>query len=342
MKILRNILLGVFGFLLLLVFVSFFLPSKSYVERSMQMKAKPQQIFHLVNNFKNWGLWDYWHKVDTTTQYTYNDIPEGVGSSYSWKSNHSKVGEGSMTVLEVIPDQKWVAEMSFNGMGVSNATFTIQPNDSGVKVTWAMESEGKGMAFYWVPLHKIMGMFIDRMVGPDFEIGLTNMKNIVEQEQAKTITIAGFEAEIKDMPAMDYIGIREKIKGAEIGPKLNEFYTALMSEIKKQGVEQSGPPFTINYSANGDTYDMEAGIPVKTSMIVSGIIKSGNKPAGKALVIKYYGDYAGTGMVYQQGFEFLNQNNLKASAAPLEFYITDPMMEKDTAKWLTEVVLPCN
>jgi effector-binding domain-containing protein len=26
--------------------------------------------------------------------------------------------------------------------------------------------------------------------------------------------------------------------------------------------------------------------------------------------------------------------------APMELYVTDPMMEKDTAKWLTEIVFP--
>ncbi len=342
MQALKIILFSFLGIIILLLIISFFLSSGSRVSRSMQMKAKPGQVFQLVNNFKNWPQWSPWHKKDTTAVYTYNDIPEGIGSGFTWKSNNSEVGSGSMTIINVLPDRKWQAEMTMNGMGTSNADFNIEPNDSGIKVTWVMESDGKGMPFYWKPLSKYMNLFIEKMVGPDFEEGLNNIKNIVEQAQANVIMIAGFEAEIKELPSMKYIGIRGKLKGAEIGLKLNEFYTQLMGEMKKQGVEQAGAPFTINYSANADTYDMEACIPVKGSMLVGGFMRSGNNPATKALVIKYYGNYVGTGLVYQPGFDYLSHNNLKVVGAPMEFYITDPIIEKDTAKWLTEVVLPCN
>lgn len=70
----------------------------------------------------------------------------------------------------------------------------------------------------------------------------------------------------------------------------------------------------------------------------NGMIKKGKLESGKALVIKYYGDYMNTGKVYLPAFEYLSSQGMKATGAPLEFYITDPTTEKDTTKWLTEIV----
>jgi hypothetical protein len=36
----------------------------------------------------------------------------------------------------------------------------------------------------------------------------------------------------------------------------------------------------------------------------------------------------------------LAAENLKPSGAPLEFYLTNPSMEPDSNKWVTELVFP--
>ncbi|MBC7382784.1 MAG: SRPBCC family protein [Bacteroidia bacterium] len=340
MKIVKNILLTLLGIVLLLLIISFFLPSKSHVERAMVMKAKPEQVYKLVSNYHEWHKWSPWHKKDTAAVMTYNDITEGMGASYTWKSNNKEVGAGEQKIVEAEPNKKVVSEMHFEGMGKSYASFILTPEEGGVKVTWAMDGDSKDMPVMMRPISKYFSLMMDKMVGPDFEKGLTNMKEVVENGKP-SLTIGGYDAQLKELPAMDYIGIRNKLKGAEISKAFTTYVSELMAEMKKQGVEQAGPIFSINYSAKGDLYDMEVCIPVKTPMKAAGNIKPGNKAATKALVVNYYGDYMHIGKVYQPGFEYMSQQHLNASGAPMEFYITDPMMEKDTAKWLTEVVLPC-
>lgn len=53
---------------------------------------------------------------------------------------------------------------------------TLEPADEGTRVTWAMSGEKTLMT-------RIMGIFksMDSMVGPDFESGLTNLKEIIEK-----------------------------------------------------------------------------------------------------------------------------------------------------------------
>lgn len=339
MKILKILLITFVGIILILLIVSFFLPAKFHTQRSLHMNAKPEQVFKLINNFKNWDQWDPWHLKDTLAQKNYNEIAEGKGASYSWKSKVDEVGEGTLTIIESVPNQKVQNEMQFKGMGYSRSDFLIEPGDSGITLTWSMDTEGKGISVLMKPLWKIMCLMMDKFVGPEYEKGLKNIKEIVENEPNQTI--AGFDSEIKEWPAFYYIGIREKLKGAEISQKFGTYIGLLMAEMKKQGAEQAGNPFSINYSASGDLFDIEICIPVKQPMLENANIKPGSKLATKALVIQYYGDYMNIGRVYGPGFEYLAKNNLNASGAPMEFYVSDPVLEKDTAKWLTEVVLPC-
>jgi effector-binding domain-containing protein len=58
------------------------------------------------------------------------------------------------------------------------------------------------------------------------------------------------------------------------------------------------------------------------------------------LVVKYYGDYNKVESVYIAAYDYIKAKGKASTGAPMEIYITDPGMEKDTAKWLTEIVFP--
>ena len=41
-----------------------------------------------------------------------------------------------------------------------------------------------------------------------------------------------------------------------------------------------------------------------------------------------------------RSLEYLQNKGLTMNGAPMEVYVTDPMLEKDTTKWITEVYYP--
>jgi Polyketide cyclase / dehydrase and lipid transport len=58
----------------------------------------------------------------------------------------------------------------------NTTTFTVTPEDAGSRVTWTMTGP-KTLAT------KVMGIFksMDKLVGPDFEKGLTKLKAVAER-----------------------------------------------------------------------------------------------------------------------------------------------------------------
>jgi effector-binding domain-containing protein len=340
MKILKYIALSLLGLIGLLLIVSLFLPTKNHIERSIEINSKPKHVFALINNFKAWKQWSPWHKKDTNSVYNYSEIFEGNGASFSWKSNHPDVGNGTMKIVSSIPNEKVEIELTLNDFGGSRADFVMKETNGIVKLTWNFDSDTKDLPMYWVPISKIFGLFMDGILGPDYETGLKSIKEVAEKKT--DIEIGGFEAEIRSAPPLFYIALRNQLREEEIGPKLGENYAFLTDLTKQLSAKQTGVPFTINYAAKGKVYDMATCLGVESEITVTPPVIAGKIEAGKQLVIKYYGPYEKIGPLYSEGFKYIIQNNLKAAGAPMEFYVTDPMLETDNTKWLTELVFPIN
>ncbi|MDZ4668189.1 MAG: SRPBCC family protein [bacterium] len=338
MKLLKYTGIALASLFLILLIVSIFLPSEKTIERSIHINAKPARIFPLINEFKQWNKWSPWHQKDTNTQYTYNNVESGKGATLTYKSAHSEVGHGVLTIHNSSLDSLVELTLEMDNAGKATRTFLLQETDSGTNLTWRFYKTTKDMPIYVVPFTKLILPFIENFVGPDYESGLANLKRYMEANPV--ISIGDFDAEIRDFSGLNYVGIRSKIKGENISATLEIFYANLLEELKKKNIKTSGNPFTINYFARGDTFDIMAAIPCDEPNSYNPPIVSGNLPANKWLVIKYLGAYNQIGTLYSKGFEYLAHQNYKPVGAPMEFYFTDPKTELDSNKWYTELVFP--
>jgi uncharacterized protein YndB with AHSA1/START domain len=151
-------------------------PDTFTVRRSATIKAPPERIFALINDFRSWGRWSPYEKLDPELKRTYSGAPAGKGAVYEWEGN-SKVGAGRMEILDAPAPQKVTIRLDFKRpFEASNtAEFTLQPQGDATAVTWAM----RGPSFF---IGKLMSLFVDmdKMVGKDFETGLANLKAATE------------------------------------------------------------------------------------------------------------------------------------------------------------------
>ncbi|TAH42862.1 MAG: hypothetical protein EYC69_04630 [Bacteroidetes bacterium] len=175
MKILKRILLVIALILLIVTGIGLLLPSHVHVERSMTINQPQEMVFNYVNNIKNWNSWSPWFELDTTASYTQAGPPSGVGAQLSWVSTNKDVGRGSMIYTEVSNPSLIKQDLNFMEEGVARGVYTFAPDGTGTKITWAFEFDTG-----FNPLLRILGKFMDGMVGKDFEKGLTKLKTILE------------------------------------------------------------------------------------------------------------------------------------------------------------------
>jgi hypothetical protein len=150
------------------------------VTRSTVIPAPAQDVFPLVNSFREWPKWSPWESVDPDMQRTYSGAESGVGGKYAWSGNR-KAGAGNMEITESREPDVIRIRLEFLKPfpAVNPTTFTFVPEGGGTRVTWTMTGEHKGIG-------KVFALFMnmDKMVGGDFEKGLASLASVVGSRPA--------------------------------------------------------------------------------------------------------------------------------------------------------------
>ena len=175
MKVLKWLLVGVLALVALLVVGGLLISPKFSVSRSTLVQAPPDRVYPLVAAPRAWKTWSVWTRRDPQMQIDYRGPDSGAGASWAWKSEGE--GDGRMTFTAVEPNRRVLYELFFPDFGTtSTGAFSFVPEAGGTRVTWTMDGDfGRNPLFRWFAL------FADKMVGKDFEGGLSNLKAVAEK-----------------------------------------------------------------------------------------------------------------------------------------------------------------
>jgi hypothetical protein len=173
-------MLKTFGILLVLAVIAVLIiaatrPPTFHVERTTVIAATPEKIDPLLDDFHNWQQWSPWANLDPRMQTTFSGPSAGTGAIYEWRGNR-KVGKGRMEILTAQPTITSIKLDFLSPMASHNMTnFILQPEGAVTRVTWTMDGPNTYMS-------KLMTVFVsmDKMIGTDFENGLTKLKVAAE------------------------------------------------------------------------------------------------------------------------------------------------------------------
>lgn len=336
MKLLKIIGWIILSLILLIVLLGLVLPKDYEVSRDIVINAPRGVVFKHVGSLKAMDAWNPWSKMDPNMESNFEGEDGTVGSSMSWSGNKD-VGQGSNTITAIEANNRIETQLKFIEPFESEAGTYIQLDDAegGTKVTWGMKGN---MAFPWNALAPIMGM--KGAIGKDYDKGLNNLKTLVEGHTSNP-TYRGFTIQVVDLPARTYVGYRSKVNFNDISAYFAKNMPALYKAALGSGAKQSGAPSGLYYEwdMEANVADMAVAIPVESAVPIKGASVE-EIPAGKAVVIDYYGSYEGTGEAHYAIDDYLKDYGLNAGSPVIEEYITDPQAEPDTSKWLTKIIYP--
>ncbi|HEY9103188.1 SRPBCC family protein [Chitinimonas sp.] len=176
MKLLKRLVLGLAGLVALLLVIGLLLPSHYAVQRSTEIQAPADKVFAHLDAPAAWKAWTVWNRRDPQMKIAYSGPERGVNAAWRWES--ATEGNGGMVFTAIDPNRQLTYRLEFPDMGmVSTGVLLLEPAGNGTRVTWTNEGDmGRN------PVNRYFGLLMDKMVGPDFESGLANLKQIVEKQ----------------------------------------------------------------------------------------------------------------------------------------------------------------
>jgi hypothetical protein len=147
-------------------------PASFHVERTSNVDVSADKIYPLITNLRQFNRWNPYARKDPAMKASYSGPASGHGAGYAFHGNKD-VGKGNIAIVETSAPNRVTMRLDmmepFEGHNV--VEFRLVPRGSGTDVTRAMSCRSPLLA-------RMIGLFIDmdRMIGRDFETGLSNLK----------------------------------------------------------------------------------------------------------------------------------------------------------------------
>lgn len=151
------------------------LPRSFLVERHVDVARPVSEVFAAVTDLTTRQHWTAWAEKEPDAKYVYEGTTGKAGSSMAWAGKD--MGVGDVTIVAVEQDRSVETRLRFKEPFemVSRDSFRFAASaNGGTRITWTNEGDLQGP-------QRVMGLFMDRMIGPDYERGLQRLKAHLEK-----------------------------------------------------------------------------------------------------------------------------------------------------------------
>ena len=184
----KKIVFGLVAVIVAFLVVVAIQPTTFVIERSAQMMAPAPIVYAQISDFHNWPAWSPWEGRDPAMERKLSGAPQGTGAVYEWHSEKPEVGTGRMTITDAKePDHVDIKLEFLKPFEATNViAFKLMPTASGTQVGWTMSGERNF-------LMKAFCLFndMDKIVGADFEQGLTKLAAVSDAKAKAAVQQAG-------------------------------------------------------------------------------------------------------------------------------------------------------
>jgi len=336
MKLLKPFLFFLLAIVAATAILSFLLPVKQKIERSITIRASAATIYQQLVKLENFHKFSVWSQQDTSAVYTLSGTDGTVGAASSWTGDPMISGDGKIEITSLEPNKKVAHKIRFSTpkKGSALSVFYLNEINGLTTVTWNFE----------MPTPRPWNIFnlfysMDKEMGKDFDYSLATLKTAIEQSTgsapAKTYEVLSL-----NFPATSFAVIRQRVNWND----MSSFFTEHLPILYGAFGSADAPPGTASglfyeWDEKNQQADLAAAVPVATgTKIDDPIIRIVDIPASKAVYVDFKGAYDKEPDAYAAIRKYLAENKLQQKIPSIEQYIIGPGTESDTTKWLTKIV----
>ncbi len=179
MKSLKFILIGIAGFVALLLIVALFTKKEYGVVREVTINKPKSEVFEYVKLLKNQDNFSVWANKDPEMKKDFRGTDGTVGFTSAWDSKNPDVGKGEQEILKIVDGERIDYEIRFIEpfASTSLAYLTVEGiSETQTRVKWGFTGKMK----YPTNLFLLI-MDMEGMIGNDFQEGLNKLKAVLEK-----------------------------------------------------------------------------------------------------------------------------------------------------------------
>lgn len=165
------------GLILLLLLLGLIISKDLKATREIIINKPVGEVFNYIKYLENQQNFSKWATLDPNMKNEYRGTDGAPGFVNAWEGN-KKVGAGEQEIMGIEEGKALYTELRFIKpfKSIAQATMTTEAAGTGsTKVTWGFESK---MNYPSNILKLFMNM--EKAVGNDFAIGLSNLKKLME------------------------------------------------------------------------------------------------------------------------------------------------------------------
>ena len=305
------------------------------LKRSTDIDKPIAEVFTAIADFNTWSSWSPWLCQEPECPVTIVGQPNCTGHTQKW--NGQRIGSGEMALVSITPNKRLEYDLAFikPWKSKSKVAFDLESAGSGARVTWHMEGSVPIFLFF-------MRKMMTALVGGDYERGLSMLKEFLEK--GEVLSKVHFVGEF-NCQGFYYAGRRRVCSTSEVGPAMQEDFTALTQLMEKDLLPRPDFHFSFyhDYDFIKETCDYTSGFAYQTQPNTSGAgkLETGRVAAHRALKVAHLGPYRHLGNAWSTAMGGQRALKLKplGSIPMYEIYANLPH-EVEERDLLTEVHIP--
>lgn len=172
------ILYIILGIIATLLIAGLFIPKGMKATREIVINKPNAEVFNYIRQLKNQDNYSKWGSMDPNMKKQYRGTDATVGFVSAWEGN-KKVGAGEQEITGIEEGKKLSTELRFIKpfKSVAQSFMTTEAlNTTSTKVSWGFE----GQMSYPMNIMRLF-MNMEKAIGNDFSIGLSNLKALMEK-----------------------------------------------------------------------------------------------------------------------------------------------------------------
>lgn len=336
-SILKKILIGLAGLIVLCVLATPLLPGSVHVERSIVIAAPQANLFELLNGYARFNDWSPWQATDGESTFSIEGPASGVGARMTWSGE--EFGEGSQTITAAIPHERIEVALDFGTGSQPTSYLALAPADGGTQVTWGFQDQWSSFDV----MNRWFGLLMSGFIGDDYARGLERLKTLAESLPPQDI--AGLDVSLVDTQPFAVVlahGVTTT-DPADFVPAVAGAFKVVEAAVARAQLPRLASPVRVTFGLQWDeakgVFEYEAAIPVAVNeATVEAPLEFRVLTGQRAVRATHRGDPAGTADVHAQIAAWLAVRGLSAGGPVWEATLSAP--EAPPEAQVTEIYYP--